>query len=71
MGSFFNSFISIFRVKGIVVNKDIVKNSAKKNYLENYINNGGDVFMYTINDHKLIREITGKTATHLYTDKTY
>ena len=64
-------FISIFRVKGIVVNKDIVKNSAKKNYLENYINNGGDVFMYTINDHKLIREITGKTATHLYTDKTY
>ena len=63
-------FIYIFNIKGIIVDKSVLKNKNKKEYLEKYISDGKEVFMFTINDFEFINKIIGKSATRFYTDQT-
>ena len=68
--SFFHKlFINVFRISSISVDYNLFQNDDNVEFIERYINKNNEVFVYTINDKKIIQKLIPKFATYIYTDE--
>ena len=61
-------FIKIFNIKNLVISKETINLTTNEEYLNKYIQNGKEIFVYTVNDFDLIKKLYRKKATYFYTD---
>jgi glycerophosphoryl diester phosphodiesterase len=62
-------FINIFGISSISVDYNLLQNDDNVEFIENYISKNNEVFVYTVNDKKIIQKLIPKFATYIYTDE--